>query len=428
MSATENPASRVAAGCPVAHDFDPFDGLPHEFYKGARKTMPVFYSEQLDAYVVTRHEDCDRILRDTSGAISASAALEPNMVPVDAALRLLGQAGFVPGPGEGVVDEDGELHRKHRQAIQSPFRPKPIAELEDFVRRNVVERIEAVEAKGEADIVEALLFEVPAATILHMMGVPDEEMGMIKNFRGPWAVFGWGLPSEEEQITAAEGVGAFWQWARSRVDALVAERGDDIISVAIDNLEQEGELDLDWLTRWTLNAVMAGHETTTNTSAAGLVSLLKHRDQWEALVADPAKVPNAVEEILRHSTGVPTWRQRAVRDIEIDGTTIPAGAKIYVALCSAGRDERIFGETSEDFDAGREDAKKHIAFGSGRHTCLGNHMARLEMCIIFEELVTRLPTLRLVEDQTFTYSPNTSQRGPEEVWVRWETKDAGVTA
>jgi cytochrome P450 len=381
----------------------------------------VFYSADLDAYVVTRHADCDRILRDTGEYVSASAALEPNVVPVPAAMERLGAAGFVPGPGEGVVDEDGELHRRHRQAIQPPFRPAPIAALEDFVRREVTVRLDTIVKAGEADMVDALFFEVPAATILHMLGVPDSEMGIIKHFRGPWAVFGWGLPSEEEQLTAAEGVGAFWQWARAQVERALEAPGDDIISVSIANLQDDnGAIDVDWMTRWTLNAVMAGHETTTNTCAAGLMALLGEPDQWQALTQDLAKVPNAVEEILRHSTGVPTWRQRALKDIDVDGVTIPAGAKIYVALCSAGRDERVFGDDSERFDLDRPDARKHIAFGSGRHTCLGNHMARLEMRVMFEELTTRLPHLQLVPGRRPSYSPNTSQRGPEQVMVTWD--------
>jgi cytochrome P450 len=192
-----------------------------------------------------------------------------------------------------------------------------------------------------------------------------------------------------------------------------------MISHAITNLEQWYALDLNWLRSYTLNIVMAGHETTTNTMAGGVIALLEHRDQWQALCADPSLAENAVHEILRYATGVPTWRQRAVKDLEISGMTIPAGAKVYVALHSANRDEEVFGDDSETFDIRRKNASRHLAFGTGAHTCLGNSLAELEMRIMLEELARVLPQMELVPNQRYTFSRNTSQRGPEHVRVRW---------
>lgn len=427
MSTIEQRAGRgPVTGCPVAHDFDPLSGTPQAFFAKARREQPVFYHEKLDAYVVTRYEDCDRVLRDSSGAVSATAALAPNVPPIPEALQILGEAGFVPKPS--LVDEDGAGHRLHRQATQGPFRPAPVRALEDFVRRQVNERLDAIVKLGEADIVDAVIYEVPAATILHMMGVPDEEMGMIKHFRGPWAVFGWGYPSEDEQIETAKGMGSFQQWARRLAGERLANRGEDIISVAISNLEDKDALDMDWVNNYGLNIVMAGHETTTNTTAGGLISLLTYREQWEAICADPELITNAADEILRYDTGVPTWRQRAVEDLDVAGVTIPAGSKVYLALVSANRDEAIFGEDSEQFDVRREHAKKHIAFGSGAHTCMGNHLARLEIRVMLEELTRRLPHMEIVPGQKFQYSPNTSQRGPEHIVVRWDPSKNPIPA
>lgn len=418
MSIAEQTTSSPPTGCPVAHDFDPFEHEAHDFFAEARKNRPVFYHPPLDAYVVTRYKDCERVLRAKDDEVSAKAALEPNVPMTPEAGQILMESGFVPAPS--VVDEDGMGHRLHRWAIQADFLPVNVAYLEEFVRRQVASRLDAIVGVGEADIVDALIYEVPATVILKMMGVDEEDMGMVKYFRGPWGVFGWGYPTGEDLLTVANGIAMFGAWARELAADRIANRGEDIISHAVTNLQEAAALDMNWLHSYTLNVVMAGHETTTNTFAGGVRSLLSDPAQWAALVAEPALCENAVEEILRHDTGVPTWRQRAVRDIELSGVTIPAGAKIYCALNSANRDEEIFGSDAESFDVRREDARRHIAFGTGAHACLGKDLARLEMRWILEDLTRRLPHLELVPGQTYTYSPNTSQRGPEHVLVRWD--------
>lgn len=418
MTTTHQASGSRATGCPVAHDFDPFDHEGLDFFTKARRERPVFYHEQLAAYVVTRYKDCERVLKASSEEVSATVALAPNVAPSPEALRILGEAGFVPAPS--MVDEDGAGHRLHRWASQAPFMPARVPELEEFVRRQIATRLEPIMNLGHADIVDAFIYEVPAAVILHMMGVPDEQMGMIKNFRGPWGVFGWGYPTDEEQVAVAKGIAEFGVWARELSDDRRRNRREDMISHAITNLESTFTLDVSWLRSYTLNIVMAGHETTTNTMSGGMIALLSRRDQWEALCADPGLCANAADEVLRHQTGVPTWRQRAVKDIVLSGVKIPAGSKIYVALNSANRDEEIFGEDSEQFDVRRENAKKHITFGTGAHVCIGKDVARMEIRVMLEELTRRLPHMTLVPNQKYTYSRNTSQRGPEHVLVRWD--------
>lgn len=336
-------------------------------------------------------------------------------------MKILEEAGFEYGPS--IVDADGEDHKLQRGVTQPPFSPARIKPLDEFIRRQVTERLDAITDAGETDIIDAMIYEVPATVILHMMGVPDDQMGMVKNFRGPWAIFIWGNPDDEVQIQTAHQMGAFGQWARSIVEARKEHPGADIISETIQNLRDKGELENQslFLNSYTLNVVMAGHETTTNSMAGGLLSLLRNREQWDAVVADPSLIPNAVEEMLRYNNGVPTWRQRAVQDLEFGGVEVPAGSLIYAAINSANRDEEVFGADSEEFLVARETAKKHITFGFGAHTCMGNHLAKMEMRIMLEELVKRLPHMELVPDQEFVYSPNTSQRGPEHVLVRWDT-------
>jgi hypothetical protein len=168
-----------------------------------------------------------------------------------------------------------------------------------------------------------------------------------------------------------------------------------------------------------MNFLFAGHETTTNATANGMRALLENTEQWHALCADPSLAGNAVEEVLRHSSSVIAWRREAVRDAVIGGVAIPAGSKVLAVTGSANHDESVF-PSPETFDITRANARKHFAFGVGRHLCLGAPLARVEMQIFLEELSRRLPHMRLVAGQTFSYSPNTSFRGPDQLLVEWD--------
>ncbi|HZZ49635.1 MAG TPA: cytochrome P450 [Pseudonocardia sp.] len=406
---------------PIAADFDPFDGTPHAFFATARRQRPVFYSPRLRAHVLTKYHDCRWLLSDRTGAVSTDVAIMGylNRPPTAEAIRILEEAGVIHTPV--LVDVPLEEHRVHRSATQPPFTQKRIQHLEETIRHDIAARIERVRAAGSCDIVESIIYEVPASVILHMMGVSEADRDVVKEFRGPWAVFVWGEPDDQVQIETAQVMARFYTWARRIVQQRLDNPGDDIISETIAGLRQQGvpEAEVRAITdSYCLNVVMAGHETTVNTATYGLFHLLTDRTQWERLVADPGLIPAAVEEMLRYSTGVPMWRQRVTQDVQLSGTTVPAGSVVYAALNSANRDEDVFGENSESFDIARDSAKKHITFGAGPHTCAGNHLAKMEIRVLLEELVRSLPGLEL-EDHELVFSPNTSQRGPEQLLVHW---------
>jgi cytochrome P450 len=165
--------------------------------------------------------------------------------------------------------------------------------------------------------------------------------------------------------------------------------------------------------------LFAGHETTSNLLAEGIKTLLTHREQWDALCADPALIPGAVEELARYCPSIFAWRRLVRKPTTLAGVDLPAGAQLLLVLGSANRDEQCF-HHGETFDIRRENAKHHLTFGHGVKYCLGAPLARLEARIVLEELTRRFPSLRLVPDQQFEYIPNTSFRGPSHVWVEWD--------
>jgi cytochrome P450 len=178
-------------------------------------------------------------------------------------------------------------------------------------------------------------------------------------------------------------------------------------------------LDRQYLTTVTFSIIFAGHETTTNAAAGSFRALLEHCEQWEALCAESDLIANAVEESLRFYPSIPQWRRMTRQPVTIGDVDLPAGARLLLALGSGNRDDDQFAD-GENFDIRRENADQHLAFGWGRHHCIGDGLARMEMRVALEELSRRLPHMRLAASQKCEFSPNASFRGPEHVLVSWD--------
>ena len=167
------------------------------------------------------------------------------------------------------------------------------------------------------------------------------------------------------------------------------------------------------------SVLFAGHETTTTLMGNGLRELLAHRDNWEALVADPSLIPGAVDEVLRYAPSIVAWRRKALMDASIGGVPVPKGSNILLLLGSANRDETMFTDP-QLFNIHRKDARKHLAFGYGIHTCVGQQLAKIEFIIALEELARRMPGLRLKPGQKFEFARNSSFRVPTALHVEWK--------
>jgi cytochrome P450 len=412
--------------CPVTGlggEFDPFAGDSSAWYafmRRAREEEPVFYSPVLDYWVVTRWDDVMAVLHDFATYSSANTlvAIKP---PCPAALQVMGEYGINPGPS--LVDLDPPEHSRHRQVFRKSFTPERVAALEPRSGELIDAAIDAVARRGEADVVTDLVWDAPAKIAFALMGVPEYEVDKIKTGTARMATMGWGVPGDDEQVELATQIGEYWNFAGEQVDRLIADPpGENLMGDLIRAWKEPGNEDMfsrDQLCWIFLNTLFAGHETTTNASAAGIRALLTHRDQWEAICADPSLIPNAVEEILRFDSSVPTWRRVTTRATTLGGVDLPEGAKLLVGLGSANHDDSHFPD-GERFDVRRENAKDQLAFSWGRHTCLGARLARMEMRVFLERITQRLPHMELVADQEWAYSPNTSHRGPEHVLVRWD--------
>jgi cytochrome P450 len=173
---------------------------------------------------------------------------------------------------------------------------------------------------------------------------------------------------------------------------------DDLLSGMIAAEEDGDRLTQDELRDQVVLLYLAGHETTVNLIGNGTLALLRHRDQYERLVADPSLDANAVDELLRYDSPVQVSRRITTTEVELAGEPVPAGEAVLTLLGSSNRDEAKWGPTAADLDLGREGASGHLSFGSGIHHCLGSALARLEGAEAVPALVRRFPTMELATD------------------------------
>ncbi len=417
-------AEQSPTGCPVsarAAAFDPFgDGYqqdPPEYVRWAREQEPVFYSPQLGYWVVTRYDDIKAIFRDNI-TFSPSIALEKITPTGPEANAVLASYGYAMN--RTLVNEDEPAHMPRRRVLMDPFTPEELKHHEPMVRRLTREYVDRFIDDGRADLVDQMLWEVPLTVALHFLGVPEEDMDLLRQYSIAHTVNTWGRPKPEEQVAVAHAVGNFWQLAGKILDKMRQDpSGPGWMQYGLRKQQTHPEVVTDsYLHSMMMAGIVAAHETTANASANAIKLLLQHPQAWREICEDPNLIPNAVEECLRHNGSVAAWRRLATRDVEIAGVAIPAGSKLLIVTSSANHDEGQF-EDADLFDIRRENASDQLTFGYGSHQCMGKNLARMEMQIFLEELTRRLPHLKLAE-QSFTYVPNTSFRGPEHLWVEWD--------
>lgn len=410
-------------GCPVsglAAGFDPFVAPylsdPYPFWLRAREQEAVFYSPQIDYWVITRYEDIKAIFSDPE-TFSAGNAQTPIRPLAPEVTKLLRDGGLKTRPV--MSNCDPPEHTRIRRHTWGAFTRKRVAQLEPQIRALVTQFIDRIENQKRVDLVREMFYELPVYVLFIFLGIPETDIGRIKTWSRKRLMLTWGRLTDEQQLVEAKGLLEYWKYTEAFIESLLANPPDDYVGDLIRvSQADKSELTIDEITNIVYGLVLAGHETTTSMSSNAILTLMQHRDAWERLCVEPEAIPNAVEESLRFNSSVTTWRRKTTRAVEIAGTAVPADSNLLLALCSGNHDSAHFADP-EKFDIDRPNIRSHLSFGFGIHFCLGAPLARLELKIILEELVRRLPNLRLSDNQTWSYPPNTTFRGPEQLWVEW---------
>ena len=271
---------------------------------------------------------------------------------------------------------------------------------------------------GEAEIVKQLAYDLPALVIFMLLGVPDEDVDKVKGWAESRLLMTWGNLTDDEQLVHAQNLVNYWKYCENMVTMRKGNPTDDLPGELM-NLQEEGhEITDREIAAICYSQLFAGHETTTSLMANGIRELLLHRDSWKAICSHPELIPNAVEEVLRYSPSIVSWRRRTLEDSVIGDVEIPANSNLLIVMGSANRDESNF-ENGEEFDITRENSKEHLSFGFGIHFCLGSPLAKLEFKTVLEELTRLVPNMKLKENQEFKFAENTSFRAPVSLEVEW---------
>lgn len=305
----------------------------------------------------------------------------------------------------GMDDPD---HSRYRQMVTADFRPTRSDDLRPAIQTIVDDLLDELEGRGgPVDLIPAFCLPVPSRVISVVLGVPYEDHDLFESCaRG---MFGAGAADESRR--ANETMGAY---LRGMLDAKVAAPADDLFSRLAADMAA-GRISRADAVNTLVLLLAAGHDTTAHQIAMGVLVLLQHPDQLAAFTADPSITKNAVDEILRVVGVTHLGRRRvATADIEFQGVTIRAGEGVIVPGDLSNRDPHVFPDPDR-FDLRRANAATHVTFGSGPHTCLGQHLARVELQITLSTLFLRFPRLRLAvpidelefEERAAVYGPTT---------------------
>jgi cholest-4-en-3-one 26-monooxygenase len=292
-----------------------------------------------------------------------------------------------------MIDFDAPEHVRRRRLVSEGFTPKRVRAMEENLHSVCDAIIDQVCEQGSCDFVRDIAAPLPIIVIGDMLGVAPADRDELLRWSDDM-LKAQGSPDPSLMDGAATAFVEYTQYINPVFEDR-RKRGstDDLVGVLC-HAEIDGDsLDDDSLIHETLLILIGGDETTRHVISGGMEELLAHPDQLAQLTADPGLMPGAVEEMLRWVSPIKNMARTATRDVELEGVTIAAGQEIILLYPSANRDAAVF-EDPGTFDIHRS-PNPHIAFGFGAHFCLGNQLARLELKVMVERLLTRLPDLHL---------------------------------
>jgi cytochrome P450 len=390
--------------------FDPANRAnPYDLYAALRDNGPFTRMDGLIG-VVADHETASKVLRDP--AMSS-----------DRANSKLGRMRTVQTDRRGSVSflsMDPPDHTRLRRLVSKAFTAKVIAGMRPKIQSIVDELFAAFQGDGQVDIVPQLAYPLPVRIITEMLGVPLADHDRFENWsrmlvRGldPMMSFG-------DDAIIAEIDRASQDLSDYFVDLIAKRRqdlGDDLLSQLV-LAEEEGEkLTEGELVATCILLLVAGHETTANLIANGVLALLRHPGQLAALRADPSLVGAAVDETLRYDPPVQLTTRVVTQDTTIGDITVPEGGVLLMLLAAANRDPAVFADPNR-FDITR-DARKHLSFAAGAHFCLGAPLAKLEASVALTAFAQRLGN-PVLDEESLRYRAHVNLRGPEQLIVRFD--------
>ncbi|MGZ4681185.1 MAG: cytochrome P450 [Acidimicrobiales bacterium] len=369
-------------------------GQHHEMFRLLRAEDPVHWSDEPGGsgfWSVTRHADLIEVNREPQLFSSAENGIS---------IQDLGEEGAMVR--EMMLYMDPPRHTRYRRLVNKGFTPRMIGLLETGLRTKSRLILDNVVEQGQCDFVIDISSELPLQAIAELMGVPSEDRHKLFD----WTNRMIGIDDPEfqgDRESAGEAAAELYMYANSLAAEKRQQLSDDIISKLLGSEIDGDELSETEFDMFFMLLAVAGNETTRNATSHGMKALLDNPDQFEKLKANPELLPSAIEEILRWATPVLHFRRTAMEDYELGGKQIKKGDKVVIWHISANRDETVFDDPYR-FDIERS-PNDHIAFGGGgAHFCLGANLARMELNLIFTEILNRVPDMTLAGETEYLRS------------------------
>ena len=356
-------------------------GHPWDQYAWLRRNAPVYWHPEADGpgfWAITKHDDVRTISRTPKTFSSFEKGV---MLPDPDDLGLMAQRLMM-------LSMDPPQHDRFKLLVSRGFTPKNAPLLRPRIEELAREIVEAALAKGSCDFVSEIAGRLPSGLIAELMGMPREDGERLYDLT---EIMHTNDDTVAPPHVKAAAIREMLGYAQTVAERKRSEPGDDLATLLV-NAEVDGDRLTDGEFQWFfLLLVNAGGDTTRNLLAAGLQLLFDHPEQRERLVANPdALLGTAIEEMLRYASPVSHFKRTVMHDTEIRGQKMKAGERVVLFYGSANRDEDVF-DRPDEFDIGR-DPNPHVAFGAGGpHLCLGMHVARVELAVMFRELLARMP-------------------------------------
>lgn len=365
-----------------------------------------------DFWAITRHEDVMEIERHPEIFTNAPV---PTLAPADRV------AAMEQTPVKTLIQMDGDQHKANRNIVNDWFKPgnlKGLQERIDTLAQHSVDRM--VELGGRCDFVNDVALHYPLQVILSILGLPaDDYPRMLKLTQEMFGAEDPDIARMGEDEAMLNVLLDFVNYFTALASDRRAHPTEDLASV-IANAEIDGQplADLDMLGHYVIIAT-AGHDTTSSAIAGGLLALIEYPDQLELLQAHPELIDNAADEIIRYVSPVKHFMRNCQEPFTLHDVTFQPGELLYLSFASANRDEDVFPDAAR-LDVRRENASSQLAFGFGRHFCLGAHLARMEIRAIFKELLARIDHIELAGEPRWTHAYFVE--GPKSIPITYQVR------
>lgn len=382
---------------------------PYPLYRELQASLPIYYDEGLQTWMVSRYHDITELLKDSrlsSGVYNAMVEQSPEQLKPYLEFLMNG-IGFMDPPN----------HTRLRNLVHYGFAPNFITDLEERIQRITDQAVDELLAQGDAvvDLKTTFAITVPFKVLTEFLNLPYEDRDLFRRWtEGLLAGVSTGA-GYEDLLTGVRTVNELRTYFIDLIEHRRKHLSNDFITLLIAAEEQGDRLNNEEMISLIMSLVVAGHETTSNLILNGVLALSRNPDQWEGLKANPELAKTAVEEILRYDAMAQALARLATEDFEYNGHQIRAGEKVTLILASGNHDPSVF-EHPEQLNLAREN-NPHLSFGHGIHYCAGSALARMEGRIIFETIARRLPNLQVM-DQELTYNPTMVVRELKQLLVR----------